>query len=508
MHDLDFDHGHVSVEEQQALAEAIWNADNVELTTVGIDVGSSTSHLMFARVHMQRLTTALSSRFVVVGREVLWRSPILLTPYVSDNTIDVKQLAVFFDSAFKEAGLTRDKIDSGAVILTGEALKRNNAEAITHLFAAESGKFVCASAGHHMECAMAGHGSGAGALSRKEKTTVMNIDIGGGTTKFALIDKGQIIATAAVEAGGRLIAFDENNKIVRLEGPALRHAAKAGVEVALGKVLTEADKQKIVDTMVEVMLSVLDQGKLSGIAEELMVTEPLPHSPKPTLITFSGGVAEYIFEREATDRQDLGKLLGRSIVAAVKSKRISAKVVDPGQGIRATVIGASQFSVQVSGNTISISNEKALPMRNVPVLHPNVDLGDTVDSELIANEIKRAHTRFDFTEGEQPVALAFRWKGDPLHARLKALADGIHMGLHNTIREKKPLVLVLDGDIARTIGEILRRECDVAGDIVSVDGVQLREFDYVDIGEMIRPTNVVPLVIKSLLFSSPGMAKA
>ena len=206
-------------------------------------------------------------------------------------------------------------------------------------------------------------------------------------------------------------------------------------------------------------------------------------------------------------RQDLGRLLGQGIVKAIKDKRIKPQVVDPGQGIRATVIGASQFSVQVSGNTISISNEKALPLRNIPVLHPNVDLSDTVDAELIAAEIKKAHKRFDFVEGEQPVALAFRWKGDPLHARLKALADGIHMGLHNTVREKKALVLVLDGDIARTIGEILRRECDVAGDIISVDGVQLREFDYVDIGEVIRPTNVVPLVIKSLLFSAPGMSK-
>ncbi|HET9149463.1 MAG TPA: ethanolamine ammonia-lyase reactivating factor EutA [Alphaproteobacteria bacterium] len=506
MHDLDFDHGHVSAEEQQAIAEVIWNADNVELTTVGIDVGSSTSHLMFARVHLQRLTTALSSRFVVVGREVLWRSPILLTPYLPDNTIDVGQLAKFFDAAFKEANLTRDQIDSGAVILTGEALKRNNAEAITHLFAAESGKFVCASAGHHMECAMAAHGSGAVALSRKEKTTVMNIDIGGGTTKFALVDKGQLVATAAVEVGGRLVAFDDKSKLVRVEGPALRHAKKAGVEVALGKTLSDTDKKKIVDTMVGVMLEVLAQGTPKGLTDELMVTEPLPHAPKPELITFSGGVAEYIFERVAGDRQDLGRMLGQAIVQAIKDKRINARVVDPGQGIRATVIGASQFSVQVSGNTISISNEGALPMRNVPVLYPHVDLSDEIDAELIAGEIKKAHTRFDFTEGEQPVALAFRWKGDPLHSRLKALADGIHLGLHNTVHEKKPLVLVLDGDIARTLGEILRKECDVAGDIVSVDGVQLREFDYVDIGEMIRPTNVVPLVIKSLLFSAPGMA--
>ena len=167
MHELEFDHGHMTPEQQQAVADVIWAADNVELKTVGVDIGSSTSHLMFSRVHLQRLTTALSSRFVVVGREVLWRSPILLTPYkLDDNTIDVGKLSAFIDGAYKEAGLSRDDIDSGAVILTGEALKRNNAEAITHLFAGETGKFVTASAGHHLECAMAANGSGAVALSR------------------------------------------------------------------------------------------------------------------------------------------------------------------------------------------------------------------------------------------------------------------------------------------------------------------------------------------------------
>ncbi|MFB3053730.1 MAG: ethanolamine ammonia-lyase reactivating factor EutA, partial [Alphaproteobacteria bacterium] len=154
MHELGFDHGHMSPEEQQAIADAIWSADNVELVTIGVDIGSSTSHLMFARVHMQRLTTALSSRFVVVNREILWRSPILITPYLDDDNIDVGQLESFIEGAYKEAGLTREEIDSGAVILTGEALKRKNAEAIAHLFAADAGKFVCASAGHHMESAM------------------------------------------------------------------------------------------------------------------------------------------------------------------------------------------------------------------------------------------------------------------------------------------------------------------------------------------------------------------
>src|SRR5262249_17905911 len=160
--------------------------DNVELVTVGIDIGSSTSHLMFAKVHLQRLGTALSSRFVVVDRKIIWQSPILLTPYLPDSTIDTDELSPFFGSCHNYAGLEPGDIDSGAVILTGEAIKRKNARAIADLFSEEAGRFVCASAGHHMECQMAAHGSGAVALSRGHGATLLNIDIGGGTTKFAL----------------------------------------------------------------------------------------------------------------------------------------------------------------------------------------------------------------------------------------------------------------------------------------------------------------------------------
>ena len=171
MHDLEFEHLHVDASEGP-LNEVAWAADNVELTTVGIDIGSSTSHLMFARVHLQRLGTALSSRFVVVGRKLLWQSPILLTPYLPDYTIDVEELAGFIGGAYAYAGIEREAIDSGAVILTGEAIKRKNARAIADLFSEEAGKFVCASAGHHMECQMSAHGSGAVALSRGHGVTL------------------------------------------------------------------------------------------------------------------------------------------------------------------------------------------------------------------------------------------------------------------------------------------------------------------------------------------------
>src|SRR6478609_11472464 len=204
MHDLEFEHLHVSAEEG-AVNEVAWATDNVELTTVGIDIGSSTSHLMFARVHLQRLSAALSSRFVVVGRKILWQSPILLTPYRPDYTIDVDELGGFIGGCYAYAGLKPEEVDSGAVILTGEALKRRNARAIAELFSDEAGKFVCASAGHHMECQMAAHGSGAVALSRAKGVTVLNIDVGGGTTKFALVQRGEVIATSSIATGGRLL---------------------------------------------------------------------------------------------------------------------------------------------------------------------------------------------------------------------------------------------------------------------------------------------------------------
>jgi ethanolamine utilization protein EutA len=508
MHELGFDHGHMSPEDQQAIADTIWAADNVELVTVGVDVGSSTSHLMFAKVHLQRLTTALSSRFVVVNREVLWRSPILLTPYLPDNTIDVGFLQNFIEAGYKEAKLERSDIDSGAVILTGEALKRKNAEAITHLFAEESGKFVTASAGHHMESAMAAHGSGAIALSRKDHNNVLNIDIGGGTTKLGLCHGGRLLATSAIEVGGRLIAFDDDGKLVRIEGPAFIHADAAGVDLEMGKKLSEDEIRKIARTMVSALVPAIMQQDPEGLTKDLMVTDPLPKKPVPDFVTFSGGVSEFIYGRETGDHNDIGRYLAEAMAEAMADKRIPYKAMDPGQGIRATVIGASQFSVQVSGNTIHVSNEEALPFRNIPVLRPNVTLDGDIDAVKVMEEIKSALTRFDYEEGENPVALAFQWQGDPLHARLKALADGICGGLPRTIKGDQPLVLMLDGDIGKTIGNILIRECGVTADIISVDGVALKEFDFVDVGEMIRPTNVVPLVIKSLLFSTPGGAAA
>jgi ethanolamine utilization protein EutA len=440
----------------------------------------------------------------VVNREILWRSPILLTPYRPDDTIDAESLQDFIAEAYRQAKLTPDDIDSGAVILTGEALKRENAEAIAHLFAEESGKFVCASAGHHMESMMAAHGSGAVALSRQEHKTLLNIDMGGGTIKLALVHGGRLLHTAAFAVGGRLIAFDDDGRMARIEGPARQIAADLGIELTLGEILSDGDKDRIVQRMVDVIVAFALRQPEDELCKALAVTEYLPTTPVPDAVTFSGGVSEYLYGREADDHNDLGRPLADGVSRALADKRIPLPVYDPGQGIRATVVGASQFSVQVSGNTIFISDHGRLPIRNVPVARLNVDLSGDFTAHQVAHSISHALARIDATDGEDRVALALRWGGDPLHARLHALAEGICQGLPRTVADQEhPLIVVMDGDAGKTLGNILTRELDVGGEVISIDNVQLSEFDFIDVGEVIQPTLVVPLVIKSLLFAAP-----
>ena len=497
-HDDDLTHFHeLSGDERDAMADMLWKLENVELTTVGIDIGSSTSHLMFSRVHLQRKTQLLSSQFVVVSRETLWRSPILLTPFLPDYTIDAERLHAFIEEAYRSAGLTRSDVDSGAVILTGEAIKRKNAEAIAELFASDAGKFVCASAGHHMECVLAAHGSGAVAISRKTHKTVLNVDIGGGTTKFALIRNGEIAGTCAVAVGGRLVAFADGGTLSRIEDSATRAAELLGFDLRLGTRPDPADLERLVTAFSEVVISMIRQEPPSGLARDLLLTEPLSSGTAPHLITFTGGVSEYIFGRERETFGDIAQTLAGRIKEAFSDGRVSTPHLDPGQGIRATVIGASQFSVQVSGKTIHLSDGIALPVHNVPVLFPPLALDREFGAASVAEAIRAALLRIESDDG-RPIALGIRWHGDPHYFRLRELAEGIAQAVGSDNR--LPLILMIDGDIGKLLGYILEHELRVARGIVSVDGIQLREFDYVDIGEVMQPTNVVPVVIKSLLF--------
>ncbi|MFI5266978.1 MAG: ethanolamine ammonia-lyase reactivating factor EutA [Chloroflexota bacterium] len=468
--------------------------DHIELTSVGVDIGSSTSHLVFSHLELERD----GQRYVMTKRAVLRESDILLTPYTSPTEIDGRRLEEFIEGEYRTAGISRDQVDSGAVILTGTALLRENSRTIGDLFAAEAGKFVAVSAGDRLEASLAAHGSGAVAAS-VQMGTILNVDVGGGTTKFTLCRGGRVESVAAIETGARLVALDEDGVVIRLEDAARRMAIRLGMELAVGKPLPEADRRRFAAYQADRVFELVAGKALSPEATELLRTDPVRIDGKLDGIVFSGGVSEFIYNRQPRTFGDLGQPLAEEIRR--RAEALGVRLLEPVAGIRATVIGASQYTLQVSGNTIFVSPEDAVPVRNVPVVRPRLPLGGSeIDAAEIAGLLQAAVARLDLHPPDRSVALAIEWEGSATYARLDALSRGILAAQAAQMAAGQPLVLVCDSDVGGLLGLHIREELGLTNGIVSIDGIELKDFDYIDVGNLIPASGAAPVVIKSLVF--------
>jgi len=499
-HGVDADHEH-DFDDGPIEDNPIFQQDHVSLRSVGIDIGSSGTQVVFSGIHLRRQGEDLSSRYVIVERETLYQSPVSLTPYRDEHRIDDAALGAIIDAAYHEARIAPEDIDTGVVILTGEALRRENAEAIARILAENGGEFVTATAGHHMEAMLAAYGSGAARASFDGATRILNIDIGGGTTKLGLCDHGKVLWTAALHIGGRLIVV-EDGRIVRLDPAGAWHARQAGFDWQVGSTVDAVMLDRVARGMADLLVAALASAALPEAARAICLTDAPGDLSGVSGVMFSGGVGEYVYERETCDFGDLGPRLGREIRARALAGDFGGRMLPAGACIRATALGASEYSVQLSGNTSCITTPgKVLPRRNMQVLKPDIVLGDDIDAAAVARGITDHFTAFDLDPGRDEVALAFEWTGHPEYRRIRALAEGIAEGLAPRIAAGGTLYIMLDGDIAQTLGAILRDELGVANEMMVIDGVILRDFDYIDLGKIRLPSYTVPVTIKSLVFS-------
>ena len=475
--------------------------EEIELTSVGVDIGSSTSHLIFSRITMERF----GARYIVSRRETLHEAPITLTPYLQGEDIDADALSAFIDASYESAGLQREEIDTGALILTGVAVRRRNARAIADLFAAEAGKFVAVSAGDGLESTMSAHGSGAVLRSTRSDGLVINIDIGGGTTKIAHCRGGKVLRVTALDTGARLLVLDEDGRITRLEPAGRIHADDVGADVSVGAKPDSVSLLAIADRMAERIVEAAGLAPLSEETEALLLIPPVPAADCIEALTFSGGVSEYLYGNETSTFGDLGPQLAARMRERIEALGVTMEA--PVATIRATVVGASQYTVQLSGTTIFIDPPEAVPLRNVPVIAPELELdAPTLDPEEIGAAIGVALARLDLRDTKTPVALGFHWRGTASFARLHDFCTGVFDALRERLENGRPLVLVSDGDIGGLIGLHLKQEMGIKAAVISIDGVELRDFDYIDIGELIPASGTVPVVIKSLIFPASGEA--
>ncbi len=496
-HDHDHDHDAVTALEDNPL----WQQDNVTLHSVGMDIGSSGTQVLFSRLHLRRIGEDLSSRYIVVRRETLYRSEVELTPYVDQSTIDAAKLGEIIDRAYNGAEIEPESVDTGVVILTGEALRRTNAERIASILAERGGELVTASAGHNMEAMLAAYGSGAARSSYEQGLRLLNVDIGGGTTKLALVEYGRVVATAAVHVGGRLLVVDHNGTIERLDPAGEQHARRAGFSWEVGDPVTSEMLDDVAASMADLLVEAITQRPLSPTVAELYLTEPIDRLGALDGVLFSGGVAEFVYDREERDFGDLGGRLGRAIRQRVDDARLPLALLPMGECIRATALGASEYSVQLSGNTTVISDpDLLLPRRNLQVIRPEIELGDKVDPDVVAAAVESHLEAFDVSHADADIAVALPWHGLPTYLRLRAFADGLAKGLARRVTQGGPLYLMLDGDVALSLGSLLRDELGVSNPMLVIDGLSLGDFDYIDVGRVRYPSNTVPVTIKSLVF--------
>jgi ethanolamine utilization protein EutA len=260
-----------------------------------------------------------------------------------------------------------------------------------------------------------------------------------------------------------------------------------------------ADLDGIASAMADLVIAAVRGEPAAG---PLFLTDPIEVRGVDGVI-FSGGVAEYIYRAQTQDFGDLGRRLGLAI--ADRADELPAPLLPAAERIRATVLGASEYTVQLSGITSFIPTPKTtLPRRNLQVARPDYVLGEVVQRDAVAAAIERHLSVFGLHDSKADVALALRWSGPPSYRRLRAFAEGVIGGLWRRVSDGRAVYLMIDGDIALTLGTILREELAVANDLLILDGIDLRDFDFVDLGRIRYPSNTVPVTIKSLVFATSG----
>lgn len=454
------------------------------LLSVGIDIGTSTTQVVFSRLHLVNAAAPFTVPDVKIQeKELLYAGAIHFTPLKSDTVIDTDGIRSIVAEEYKKAGIEKSQVDTGAVIITGETARKENARDVLQALSDFAGDFVVATAGPDLESVLAGAGAGADAYSKEHHCTVLHFDIGGGTTNMVLYEDGEIKSTGCLNVGGRLIKITDE-RIVYLS-PVLDGLCRLSV----GQAVTEQDLSPVISLLVQTLTD-MAFGKGENIPQSLRTTPLMALPKKIDYFSFSGGVADLIY----TDAPpspfaygDLGVLLGQAIR---RSALFSHPVIVPKQTIRATVVGAGSHSTQLSGSTITFSGAK-FPYRNLPVLALTAQEQDAPKQAI---EKKR---QWFHQSGQDTVALYLPGIKSPNFPQIQTLASEILQGMAGI----SPLIVAVGEDMAKALGQAILSTAPNL-ELVSLDGVNLSQGAYLDIGKPVANGTALPVVIKTLIFDS------
>ncbi len=481
--------------------------DSRAMLSVGIDVGTTTTQLVFSRLTLT--DTARPGQVPRIGisqKQVLYQSPITFTPLRDAQTIDVDRLTALLRREYAAANVEPSQVETGAVIITGETAKKQNADAVLKGLGGLAGEFVVTVAGPHLESLIAGRGAGAAQYSQQHFCRVINIDIGGGSANSALFNAGALVAAAAMNYGGRIIEIEQaTGKIRHLADPARAIGEDIGLRLTVGDAPTLGDLRRFTDRMADMTVELIE-GTSSPLAGGLYLTPPAPSSGNGAVLMLSGGIGHYFYNpipinsvSDATLHDDLGPLLSESLRLHPILK--TYETVKPAETLRATVLGASMQTVTLSGSTIWAERD-ILPMKNVPVIRPvlaeNGQAALPLSPEGIAAALAEAVRRWDVNTDTDNFAVALELDQPLNYTVLLQLATGLSQ-FANTLPAGRPLVAIIERDYAQALGQTVKA-MQPDRPLLIIDQVGLQEGDYIDVGTPLMDGRVVPLSVKTLIF--------
>ncbi|WP_306055273.1 ethanolamine ammonia-lyase reactivating factor EutA [Natronococcus wangiae] len=476
------------------------------LTSVGIDVGTTTTHAIVSRLRVETPPGGAASP-EITDREVFHRGTVRETPLLDAETIDVDRVAALVERELEAADLEPADIDTGAVIVTGETARRENAEPLVHRVAADAGQFVAATAGADLEAALAGRGSGAAARAAETNGAVANVDVGGGTTNVAIFegrsDSGRgrsgvrVSETRCLDVGGRLVRFGDERRVASISPPARLLADALEVSLAVGEQPDDPTLSALAEAMADRIVDLLEGPPFDPLTRELAIGE-LPDEPvAPDGVVFSGGVGRLVGSspNDPFAYGDLGGLLAASLSAHETVR--SWPLLEPAEDIRATVVGAGTETTALSGRTISLE-PGLLPLRNVPVAAV-ADVADREGDALVARFEAAVSRLEDFHDlaALDAVALAIDDVGSLEYERVQTVAGALEDALEALSRPVS-IVVVTRQNCAKVLGQTLRSRTDRP--LLVLDELRPADGDYLDVGEPMASRESVPVVVKTLAF--------
>jgi len=475
-----------------------------DLLSVGIDLGTTTTQVIFSRLKMQNTASATSiPRLQIVDKEIIHRGGIHFTPLLSRSVIDAGAVRGLVEEEYSRAGLKPEDLAAGAVIITGEAAKKENSEAVLRTLSGLAGDFVVATAGSDLESIIAGRGAGTDLLSRERPgRPLANLDIGGGTANVAVFVDGRPEDTSCLDIGGRQIIVDRTSlKLTYLAPKIAVLAGRLGLPLKEGRPASLGDLEVLCRRLAEIMAQAL--GLTAGPEEDLKLfytAHPLKGNWTLAGLTFSGGVADHVYAPEEPGDPflygDLGVILGRAVRRCPAFAR--TEILKPRETIRATVVGAGANTIEISGSTIAISDPAVLPLKNVPILKLTEE-DEAGDGHYLSSRLAEKIGWFREEDRYQTLAVAFPGPPNPSFEAVVRLRDRLISGLDDYLRTNDLVVILADRDLAKSLGNSLINALP-GKKIISLDAVRVENGDYIDIGLPLAGGRVVPVVVKTLFF--------